>query len=230
MTINDEIIQNNTLVNLTFGNSYFISCIAKDSRPSVNIDINLYNENEFLNLKSINNDSSSIIEQKTDCDSNFICTTIIIYKIILDKNEYKIYNRISCNSINNTDPYNLTTITYYDLNIQDPTNIIDFTNALFVSQFFDLSIYLDCTNITDGVEILWVYSPNGIDLFQIKYDSFKYTLFNKNGLTISNLDFNDDGYYACGYSPNQISFVSFTNYKLFVKGNLVFKYTNLNKY
>ncbi len=42
-------------------------------------------------------------------------------------------------------------------------------------------------------------------------------MYNTNGLKILNLDYNDDGYYACGYSPFKNSFITFSIYKLFVK-------------
>jgi hypothetical protein len=82
-----------------------------------------------------------------------------------------------------------------------------------------LPLSFECIKPTINSPTIWIYSSNGADIFLIEDNQDKYKINSLYELTILNLEYNDDGYYACGYAPKDIGFLAFSIFNLFVKSN-----------
>jgi hypothetical protein len=100
---------------------------------------------------------------------------------------------------------------------------VNILNKNVVSQYYGSLMILTCNNTTPSANNIWLFSSTGIyNLFIIDNTTpSKYLINSLNMLTIISLDFDDNGYYACGNaSEDGSTFSSFSLYNLFVKRNL----------
>jgi hypothetical protein len=76
----------------------------------------------------------------------------------------------------------------------------------------------ECLGSSTISSTIWIYTSNGEVIYLVETNENKFAISSENELIIRNLDFKDDGFYACGYSPSENVFVSFLIFNLFVKG------------
>ena len=112
MSLGNDLILNNQILNFTYGNSYELTCVAKASRPSVSLAI----QADDVYLNTFPSQIFSIIGQRSDCDSNSICTTGLVFKITLNDVRLLSIKRVTCQAFNNTIPY--------DLNAANSINVV----------------------------------------------------------------------------------------------------------
>jgi hypothetical protein len=122
ISIDNTLKTENIISNITYGNTYLLTCIAKDSRPTVKLtffDI----VNARKNLEDYGNRTVSSVQRKVDCNSNSLCTTILSLSLTFNDERLKSTNQIICEAINTTNPYDLLVTSNIFVSVNDPTGI-----------------------------------------------------------------------------------------------------------
>jgi hypothetical protein len=104
----DNTLQNeNEFSNLTYGQTYLLTCVAKDSRPAVELNFYAFSNN-LMSLEEYGNNTVSNVQRKVDCNSNSICTTILSLSLIINDERLKATKKIICEAKNTTIPFVLS--------------------------------------------------------------------------------------------------------------------------
>jgi hypothetical protein len=108
----------NSSTNLTYGNTYRLSCLANNSRPSISLSIFADN----INLNEFSNSSVQILNSSSQCDPNMTCTTILELNVTFNDQLLYTIGTISCNAFNTTMPYNLNITETFNVHMDIPSN------------------------------------------------------------------------------------------------------------
>ena len=108
------------MTNLTIGNTYQITCIAENSRPSVTLGLYA----DYINLLSLGDSTISNLITNSQCDSNQLCTTGLILNLTLNDVRLQTIKTLSCQALNTTFPYNLNASLSLNLNVFAPAGKI----------------------------------------------------------------------------------------------------------
>ena len=92
-----------------YGQTYLLTCIAKDSRPSV--ELNFY-DNKRISLETF---AGNTVRKTVNCTSESICTTILCLSLTFN-NEQSI-NRITCEAKNTTIPFDILTDYFFYISL-----------------------------------------------------------------------------------------------------------------
>jgi hypothetical protein len=120
LSLGNNLILNNQMLNLTYGNTYELTCVARNSKPSVELAI----QADDLYLNTFSNQIFSITSQSTECDSNSMCTTGLIFNISINDARLLFIKRITCQAFNNTIPYDLNAANSISVTVNAPQGII----------------------------------------------------------------------------------------------------------
>lgn len=207
---NNLVTSSNDTINVAKNTRYSIVCASVDSRPQVNLSFYESNsETPFEKLIGIN-----ILSNKTlnECDSNEYCKVSLIYEFEIVDDSFKNFENIICKAENTTNPFNILITESIKLNL-----IIE-KNDTLVSAFIYDSIKLECS-IPDGESgsLIWLISDNYTGLYEIQAVENKYEILSNGHLNLSNLVFDDEEYYYCGFLKQDQSFIFLRKYLLFVK-------------
>jgi hypothetical protein len=132
LSVDNEIIGNNTSVNLTFGNTYEFFCISKDSRPSIDLTIRF----DDINLEELSSFTVFNVNKKIDCNSTTkLCTIYKSLSLTINNNIFRGFHKINCVAQNTTNkPFDIYVITYFESTIEI-SSMIYFLN-IFLMNFF----------------------------------------------------------------------------------------------
>jgi len=103
ITVGDNLISLNSITNLIYGNNYQLSCFARNSRPSVSLEIFA----NGINLNSFSPSTVSVIQSYSQCDSNSFCITGLFLSFTLNDARLLKISYISCLASNKTSPFNI---------------------------------------------------------------------------------------------------------------------------
>jgi hypothetical protein len=106
-----------------------------------------------------------------------------------------------------------------NIQITIPPSIISFsTNILQIAFKSGTTATLLC--FSNDKSAFWLFSRDGVQTFLIDNSNpTVYTIDSLNTLKVININQNNNGIYACGYSPSITSFTAYITYDLFVQGN-----------
>jgi hypothetical protein len=234
------LVDENSVKNLIYGESYEFKYFANNSRPAVSFNV-------FVNdiLAYLEEYSNSIVGFQTDsqCDFNQLCNNSLTYNVTLNDPSLFLYiKNISFNAFNTTAPFNISTRYYVaNINITVPENKTFISSQQNIAVLNNSTASLSCFSI-DTLTPNWYFSPfafyagfttncsfNFDSSFLINDNqSLKYFVDTNNSLTILNVNQqNDEGYYACG-SPYGTSFIGSIAYLLFVARTFFFLFIKIN--
>jgi hypothetical protein len=215
ITIGDNLISLNSITNLTYGNNYQLSCFARNSRPSVSLEIFA----NGINLNSYSASTVSVIQTYSQCESNSICSTGLFLSLTLNDPTMVSIKTITCNALNVTSPFNLNVSLVTNIQITIPDTMIGFSsNILQIAFTSGTTATLLC--FSNDKSAFWLFSPDGVQKFLIDSNNPTfYTIDSLNTLKLININQNNNGIYACGYSLPITSFTAYITYNLFVQGN-----------
>lgn len=83
------------------------------------------------------------------------------------------------------------------------------------------SVQLICANSSSALgnqQVTWMFTKDKLNYLFIDNTPNKYFIDYDSSLTVTNLQLNDDGYYAC--TITQPNFTTISSYQLYVKGKL----------
>ncbi len=113
ISLNDILIDSNESANLTYGDTYNLLCVAKDSRPSVELKF-VYDDNN--NLEELGN-SVTNVERTNDCNEQLICTSSLSLSLTLNEESLKLIKLIKCKANNNSSPFEINQEKNFNINV-----------------------------------------------------------------------------------------------------------------
>ena len=216
LSIGNNLTNQLSVTNLTYGNTYQIACVALNSRPFVTLSIFA----NSINLNTFSNTTVSILQSYAQCDSNMVCTSGLSLSLTINDQSLKAINTLTCNALNSTVPYTLNTSIFTNVRVFVPPTVIIYSTEIPIARISGSSVVLPCNSTNPST--FWTYSNDAVNLFLI--DNSAPTVYNisaQQTLTIMNIGQSNNGLYACGYSPSLTSFTAYITYKLFVEGNYI---------
>jgi hypothetical protein len=103
-------VNENDVTNLMYGQTYILTCVAKDSRPSV--ELNFYDNNRI----SLETFAGNTVRKTVNCTSELVCTTILSLSLTLN-NEQSI-NIITCEAKNTTIPFDILIDAFFNVSLK----------------------------------------------------------------------------------------------------------------
>ncbi len=119
VSIDNKLIDENNVSNLTYGNSYILTCIARDSRPSV--ELNFYDIfNNRINLAEYAANTVSNIQKSVNCNLNTLCTSILSLSLTFNDERLKSSSMITCEAKNTTKLFEISTLSSFNVHVIVP--------------------------------------------------------------------------------------------------------------
>ncbi len=156
-----------SITNLTFGNTYRISCIAQNARPVVSLSIYA----DGINLNSFSNLTVTSTELYNECQNTSICTSALILSLVLNDIKLSELKALTCNALNTSKPFNLNSTIYTNVFISKPLPTTNITTRPSIE-----TTILSTVVGTTSLKINNTFSPVTINLIASINTTLKTTL------------------------------------------------------
>ncbi len=112
-----QLLIDNEVLMLNYSMTYTLSCVARNSRPNVNI--NIIDGTNNMSIEKY--PSVSGVFRSNQCDSSLFCTSVMYFTVNLNDTIYLTLKSLICQAENTTEPYALSTSIKYNVSINDKT-------------------------------------------------------------------------------------------------------------
>ena len=115
--VNSKEVLNNSTINLEVNQSYTLSCLALNSKPSVYLSI--YDQETNSDIELVNFVSILKSLKTQSCDEKGFCNSSLTNLIFLSKDNNRQYIKLACRAENNTSPFAISTEIDFTVNLTE---------------------------------------------------------------------------------------------------------------
>jgi hypothetical protein len=101
MFLGSQLLNENEVLMLNYSMTYTLSCVARNSRPNVNI--NIIDGTNNMSIEKY--PSVSGVFRSNQCDSSSFCTSVMYFTVTLNDTIYLTLKSLICQAENTTEPY-----------------------------------------------------------------------------------------------------------------------------